>query len=118
MHTRVTTAFVALWCVSLCQHAMSLDSATLEAMWLFDETSGNVAMDSSGHDRHGDLQGGSEWADGVFGGSYSPDGAAGQIVMTGYKHRRSAGTHHGGLVPHGYPGRSASCVVGGKRRSA
>ena len=46
MHTRVTTAFVALWCVSLCQHAMSLDSATLEAMWLFDETSGNVAMDS------------------------------------------------------------------------
>ncbi len=85
MHPRVTTTFVALWCVSLCQHALSLDSATLEAMWLFDETSGNVAMDSSGHDRHGDLQGGSEWADGVFGGSYSPDGAAGQIVMTGYK---------------------------------
>lgn len=85
MSTHTFAAFVALSFVSLCHAALSLDAATLEAMWLLDETSGNVAADSSGHDRRGDLEGGSEWAAGKFGGAYSPDGATGEIVMTGYK---------------------------------
>ena len=61
-------AFIALCLVTVAQSNAIIDNATLEASWLFDDGSGNVARDSSWNGRHGDILGEAEWTnDGKFG---------------------------------------------------
>jgi hypothetical protein len=85
MGARMFAVAATLSLFSIQYASAALDAATVEAVWLFDETTGDIAEDSSGNGRHGDLEGGSEWTTGVFGGAYSPDGVDGEIVITGYK---------------------------------
>ena len=46
-------------------------------IWLFDEGSGDVAIDSSGNGNDAALEGGPEWVDGKFGKAISFDGVSG-----------------------------------------
>lgn len=79
-------AFIALCLVMVAQSNAIIDSATLEAAWLFDDGSGNVARDSSGNGRHGDVRGEAEWTnDGKFGGALMFDGVDDEVAITGYK---------------------------------
>jgi len=70
----------------IAQSSAVVDRATIEGLWLFDDAAGNVAGDSSGHNRHGDIMGEAQWAkDGRFGGGLELDGVDDEIVITGYK---------------------------------
>ncbi len=46
----------------------------LVGWWMFEEGSGTVAVDSSGYDNYGTLQGGAQWAIGFDGGGLNLDG--------------------------------------------
>jgi hypothetical protein len=48
--------------------------AELVGWWKLDESSGTVANDSSGYDRHGTLHGDPEWIPGFIGGAIRLDG--------------------------------------------
>lgn len=63
-----------------------IDSATLEALWMFDDGTGDTVTDSSGHGRHGTIEGGAQWTnDGKYGGALELDGVDDEVVITGYK---------------------------------
>ncbi|MHC4567159.1 MAG: LamG domain-containing protein, partial [Planctomycetota bacterium] len=55
---------------------------TLIGWWKFDEGAGTVAVDSSGHDNHGELRGDPQWTEGPDGGALDFDGG-GDFVFTG-----------------------------------
>ena len=82
---------VALCLVLTAQSGAVINSDMVEAIWLFDDGSGNVVKDSSGNGRHGDIEGGVEWVDGKFGGGLELNGVDGEVVITGYK--GIGGTH-------------------------
>lgn len=64
----------------------AIDSAAIEALWLFDDGAGDTVRDSSGHNRHGTIQGDAQWTtDGKFGGGLELDGVDDEVVITGYK---------------------------------
>jgi len=81
----VSVALAVLLLIPPSQSIAEIDEATVEAMWLFDDGGGNVLEDLSGHGRDGDLEGGTEWTDGRFGGGLKLDGSTGEVVITGYK---------------------------------
>ena len=56
----------------------------LEGLWLFDEGSGDVARDSSGNGRDGELQGNPTWVKGVHGTALEFDGVDDNVLITGY----------------------------------
>ncbi len=59
--------------------------------WKFDEGGGNTAVDWSGHDNHGTLEGPPQWVDGLVGGALEFGGDGDHIVDTG------AGSYLNGL---------------------
>ncbi|MFC1716211.1 LamG-like jellyroll fold domain-containing protein [Candidatus Poribacteria bacterium] len=64
----------------------AIDPGTIEAVWLFDDGAGGIVKDSSGNNRHGDIQGGAKWTnDGKYGGALELDGGDDEVVITGYK---------------------------------
>ena len=73
-------------CVAFAVRSNPIDVNTIEAIWLFDDGAGDVVTDSSGHNRHRDIQGGAQWvADGKYGGALEFDGVDDELVITGYK---------------------------------
>jgi hypothetical protein len=54
----------------------------LIGLWTFDEGAGAVAVDWSGHDNHGKLEGNPQWVDGYDGGALQFDGT-GDLVNCG-----------------------------------
>lgn len=78
--------FFALFLTCINQSMAVIDSSTIEAMWLFDDVQGETVIDSSGHGRHGTIQGGVEWVNGgKFGKALEFNGVDGEVVITGYK---------------------------------
>lgn len=78
-------ARIALICISLAlfvagQSLAAIDPATVAGLWLFDEGSGDVAMDSSGNGLDASLVDGPAWVNGKFGGALEFDGGGGHIV--------------------------------------
>jgi hypothetical protein len=56
-------------------HAFDADTdPSLVGLWRLDDATGTVALDSSGNDNHGTLNGGPEWVAGVLDGALSFDG--------------------------------------------
>jgi len=83
---KIGLVFVALCLMIAGQSSLAVDESALEGSWLFDDGSGDVARDSSGHGRHGTIQGDAEWTnDGKFGGALVLDGVDDEVVITGYK---------------------------------
>ena len=73
-------------CVAFVAQSNPIDGNTIEAIWLFDDGAGDVVTDSSGNNRHGDIQGGAQWvADGRYGAALELDGVDDEVVITGYK---------------------------------
>ena len=65
--------------------------AGIEGHWMFDEVSGTVAHDASGHDVNGTLLGGPTWTTGLFGGALGFDGVD-DLVTTTYTRNLPAWT--------------------------
>jgi len=61
---------------------IAITDPTLIGWWKFDEGAGTVAVDSSGHDNHGELRGDPQWTEGPDGGALDFDGG-GDFVFTG-----------------------------------
>jgi hypothetical protein len=77
---------MGLCLILVSQSSAVIDKATIEAIWLFDDGSGDTVRDSSGHNRHGDIQGGAKFVDdGKYGGALELDGVDDEVVITGYK---------------------------------
>ncbi len=73
-------------CLTFATQGNPIDVNTIEGIWLFDDGAGGVVTDSSGNNRHGDIQGGAQWvADGRYGGALELDGVDDEVVITGYK---------------------------------
>ena len=51
-----------------------IDPESIVGAWLFDETNGKVAKDSSGNGNDGNLVGGAKWAKGKFGNAIELNG--------------------------------------------
>jgi hypothetical protein len=84
--TKLVLSLAVLFLICTIYSNAAIDSATLEALWLFDDGSGDTVRDSSGHERHGTIHGGAEWTkDGKYGGALELDGVDGEVVITGYK---------------------------------
>ena len=61
-----------------------IDPGTVELLFLFDDSGGDIARDSSGHGRNGDITG-TQWVDGKFGGALEFAGSANdKIIVSGY----------------------------------
>ncbi len=58
-----------------------IDPETIVGMWLFDESSGDTAKDSSERGNDGTLEGGYEWVKGKFRGGLELDGATGHVSV-------------------------------------
>ncbi|GIX06773.1 MAG: hypothetical protein KatS3mg115_1176 [Candidatus Poribacteria bacterium] len=69
--------------VALSAYAVSIGDG-LEGLWLFDEGSGDIARDSSGNGRDGEILGNPAWVDGVFGMALEFDGVDDHVVISGY----------------------------------
>ena len=71
---QITAVLVTVWTVLL---SANLANGDLAGHWKLDESSGNIATDSSGNSRHGVLSGDPLWQplDGRIGGALSFDGA-------------------------------------------
>ena len=52
----------------------------LSCWWKFDEDPGSTALDHSGHDRHGTLEGNARWVDGMVGAALEFDGTGDRVV--------------------------------------
>ena len=86
MKSIITGLVFALLClIFAAQSNAAIDANTIEALWLFDDGSGNVIKDSSGNGRNGDIEGGSEWVAGRYDGALKLNGIDGEVVITGYK---------------------------------
>ncbi len=57
------------------------DAAGLVGHWMFDESSGTTATDSSGNNNHGDVMGDAQWVAGKVGGALAFDGADDMVVV-------------------------------------
>lgn len=55
----------------------------LAARWAFDEGSGEVVSDTSGHGVHGEIDGGAEWVSGVWGSALYFDGSGTPVTAPG-----------------------------------
>jgi hypothetical protein len=61
-----------------------IDPGTVELLFLFDDGGGDIARDSSGHGRNGDITG-TQWVDGKFGRALEFGGAANdKVIVSGY----------------------------------
>ena len=68
--------------ISLAMEASAkIDPETIVGMWLFDESSGDTAKDSSERGNDGTLEGGYEWVKGKFRGGLELDGATGHVSI-------------------------------------
>jgi len=56
--------------------AIPINDPNLVGWWSLDEGSGNVAVDWSGHDNHGDFVGDPQWVPGQVGGALELDGSS------------------------------------------
>jgi len=54
---------------------IAVTDPNLVGWWTFEEGSGITAVDWSGHDHHGVILGGAQWADGYYGGALDFDGS-------------------------------------------
>jgi len=61
------------------QSYAKIDPDTIVGMWLFDESKGDEAEDSSGNENVGNLMGNPEWVDGKFGNALEFDGASSYV---------------------------------------
>jgi len=61
------------------QSYAEIDPDTIVGMWLFDESKGDTATDSSGNGNDGELVGNPEWVDGKFGNALEFDGAGSHV---------------------------------------
>jgi len=82
---KAVLSIVALCLMLASQSSAVIDSSALEGLWLFDDGAGEVAQDSSGNNRDGDIMGGAQWVGGRYGGGLEFDGVDDQVVITGYK---------------------------------
>jgi hypothetical protein len=71
--------------IAIAHSSAVIDSAMVEALWLFDDGAGTVVRDSSGNGRHGNIEGGTQWVAGKYGGALQLNGVDGEVVITGYK---------------------------------
>lgn len=61
-----------------------IDPGTVELLFLFDDGQGDIARDSSGNGRNGDITG-AQWVDGKFGGALEFGGVADdKVIVSGY----------------------------------
>lgn len=94
----VTVKMKTLTCVSMSliviliasQSFAGLDPATIEGLWLFDEGDGDLAKDSSGKDRDGELVKGAKWVDGKFGKALEFDGTGACVVVPEFENPTKA----------------------------
>ena len=61
------------------QSYAEIDPDTIVGMWLFDESKGDTATDSSGNGNDGELVGNPEWVDGKFGNALEFDGTGSHV---------------------------------------
>jgi hypothetical protein len=67
MSRAISAAFIGLFLVmGLANAYADIDPGSIVGMWFFDEGTGDIAKDSSGHDYNGTLNG-PTWTDGKFG---------------------------------------------------
>ena len=97
MKVRVTR--MALVCISLIlmgliftsqSIAADIDPGTLEGLWLFDESTGNVAKDSSGKGLDAKRMGNPKWVAGKFGKALEFDGAGAFIEIPAHENPSTA----------------------------
>ncbi|MCL5282655.1 MAG: LamG domain-containing protein [Planctomycetes bacterium] len=72
--TRFVLAVAVLLLGAGAGQALAADDPYLVGWWQFDEGSGTVAKDSSGHNNNGTLNGGPQWVSGYSGGALKFDG--------------------------------------------
>jgi hypothetical protein len=72
--TRFVLAMAVLLLGASVGQALAADDPYLVGWWMFDEGSGTVAKDSSGHGNDGTLNGGPQWVPGYSGGALKFDG--------------------------------------------
>ena len=89
---------MAIGLVAVNSSSAEIDPSSVVGIWLFDDGTGSVAMDSSGNNNHGTNRQCANLGDGRFGGALAFDGT-GNCVSTGQKllngrrefHRRRLG---------------------------
>ena len=59
---------------------MPITDPNLLCWWKFDEEAGSTAVDHSGHNHHGTLEGDTKWVDGMVGGALEFDGTDDRVV--------------------------------------
>jgi len=81
---RFTSLFIGLIVLGLMfsSPGYTVDSDSVVLAWLFDEGSGDVAVDSSGNGNDGELMNGPTWGAGEFGGGLELDGSDDHIVSS------------------------------------
>jgi hypothetical protein len=72
--TRFVLALAVLLLGAVVGQALAADDPYLVGWWMFDEGSGTVAKDSSGHGNDGTLNGDPQWVSGYSGGALKFDG--------------------------------------------
>jgi len=80
--TRFTVVCISFIVVSLMligQSFAKIDPETCVGLWLFDEGSGDVANDSSGHKNDGKFTGSPKWVNGKFGKALQLDGSSASV---------------------------------------
>ena len=82
--TLLSLVLMTVSLVTVNSSAAAIDQSSVVGLWLFDEASGDVAMDSSGNDNHGTIVNAPIWVDGRFGSALSFDGV-GNCVETNQK---------------------------------
>lgn len=75
---------MAIGLVAVNSSSAEIDPSSVVGIWLFDDGTGSVAMDSSGNNNHGTVVNAPIWVDGRFGGALAFDGT-GNCVSTGQK---------------------------------
>ena len=73
---------MALSLVAVNSSYAEIDQSDVVGIWLFDDGTGNTAMDSSGNNNHGTIVNAPVWVDGRFGGALGFDGTS-NCVNTG-----------------------------------
>ena len=68
----ISLIIVGFMCARLCN--AEVDPGSIVGAWLFDETGGKVAKDSSDNGNDGDLVGGAKWVKGKFGNAIELNG--------------------------------------------
>jgi regulation of enolase protein 1 (concanavalin A-like superfamily) len=60
---------------------IAITDPNLAGWWKFDEGEGKLAVDSSGHGRHGTILGGTQWIEGYDGGALRLNGSDGYVAL-------------------------------------